>query len=95
MILADHVRFPKAWCKRIPNQFITSADRLRTPLPDDVEMADVRPKRIKKRDQKCDKSGFREDDDPQARIRKSIADIASSAKSLPSGSFPQVLRDRP
>lgn len=33
LIVPDHVRFPVAWPKRIPDQFITSADAIRSPMP--------------------------------------------------------------
>jgi len=33
LILPDHVRFPCAWPERIPDQFITSAYRIRFPMP--------------------------------------------------------------
>ena len=36
LIVPGHVLFPTAWPKRIPDQFITSADCLRTPLPNEA-----------------------------------------------------------
>jgi site-specific DNA-adenine methylase len=33
LIIPPHVRFPSAWPKRIPNQFISSADRIPEPMP--------------------------------------------------------------
>ena len=33
LIVPDHVRFPAAWAKRIPDQFITSADCIPEPMP--------------------------------------------------------------
>jgi DNA adenine methylase len=33
LIIPPHLRFPTAWPERIPDQFITSADRLPTPMP--------------------------------------------------------------
>jgi DNA adenine methylase len=33
LIIPDHVRFPSAWPKRIPDRFITAADRISVPMP--------------------------------------------------------------
>jgi DNA adenine methylase len=36
LVIPPHVRFPIAWPKRIPDQFITSADRIRQQMPTEV-----------------------------------------------------------
>jgi DNA adenine methylase len=36
LIVPDHVRFPSAWPKRIPDRFITSADRIPFSMPTEV-----------------------------------------------------------
>jgi DNA adenine methylase len=36
LIVPDHVRFPVAWPKSIPEQFITAADSIRVPMPTDA-----------------------------------------------------------
>jgi DNA adenine methylase len=39
LIIPDHVRFPTAWPKRIPDHFITAADRIPKPMPTEVSTA--------------------------------------------------------
>ncbi len=36
LIVPDHVRFPVAWPERIPDEFITAADRISVPMPTEV-----------------------------------------------------------
>jgi DNA adenine methylase len=41
LIIPDYVQFPSAWQKRIPNRFITSADRIRSLMPTEVRFGKV------------------------------------------------------